>query len=139
MSKIKAMVKRKLFREIDKRGEEIVKLCADIVRIPSENSPGDTTELAGFLRDYLKGKGIKVKTLEPKENTPSRVATIKGKEEHPHLVMNPHMDVFPADVGVPWDFDPFGEIVKEGKIMGRGAARYERRSGCLSLCLLLNQ
>ena len=41
-----------------------------------------------------------------------------GAGEAPALVLNGHIDVVPAGAG--WSMDPFGGVVKDGKIWGRG-------------------
>ena len=115
-------LKKKIWKVIDSRKDEIIKLCCDTIKIPSDNPPGDTTELAIFFRRYLEERGFEVEYFEAREGNPNLVATIEGSEKGPHLVLNGHMDQFPAEVGEPWSVDPYSGEVKDGRIYGRGAS-----------------
>jgi len=117
-----ASVKGRVLAELDRRKDELLKLCCDVVRIPSENPPGDTTAVADFLTRYIEGKGIKVKRYEPKKGMHNLVAVIEGTRDKPNFVLNAHMDEFIADVGKPWSFPPFAGEIKQGKILGRGVS-----------------
>jgi succinyl-diaminopimelate desuccinylase len=111
------MSKARLFAELRRRRGELVDLCARLIRIPSENPPGPTTELVTFIRAYLNARGIKPEIYEPQRGRPNLVATLG--EGRPNLVLAAHLDEFPAGEG--WSFPPFAGIVRDGKIMGRGA------------------
>ena len=114
-------LKRKIWEMIDERKEEIVALCSDMISIPSDNPPGDTTKLAKFLIDYLEQRELQVDVYEPLEGSPNLVATIEGSQEGPHLVLNGHLDQFPAEVGEKWNVGPYSGLVEDGRIYGRGA------------------
>ncbi len=113
-------LKRRLFQEIDRRKEEIARLCSCIIKVPSENPPGDTTAVASLLRDHLNEIGFKPMWYEPKKGIVNLVAKTKGRER-PSLVLNAHMDVFPAGDRKRWDFDPYSGKVSSTKVYGRGA------------------
>jgi len=114
--------KKKILVELDRRKDEVITLLCDLIRIPSENPPGDTTEIASFLTSYLEKRRITVQRYETEKGMPNLVATIEGTKEKPNFVLNGHMDEFPAEVGKPWDFPPRAGEVRQGKIMGRGAS-----------------
>ena len=97
------MNKKEILAELGRRRKELVGLCSRLIRIPSENPPGDTTKLAAFIRTYLKAKGFKTKIYEPKKGRPNIVASIG--QGRPNLVLSGHMDEFPAGEG--WTFPPF--------------------------------
>ncbi len=109
--------KKEILAELGRRRKELVGLCSRLIRIPSENPPGDTTKLAAFIRSYLKAKGFKTKIYEPMKGRPNIVASIG--QGRPNLVLSGHMDEFPAGEG--WTFPPFSGTVRNGKILGRGA------------------
>ena len=109
--------KKEILAELGRRRKELVWLCSRLIRIPSENPPGDTTKLAAFIKTYLKAKGFKTKIYEPKKGRPNIVASIG--QGRPNLVLSGHMDEFPAGEG--WTFPPFSGTVRNGKILGRGA------------------
>ncbi|MBS7631457.1 ArgE/DapE family deacylase [Candidatus Bathyarchaeota archaeon] len=115
-------LKEEACKRIEEKGRDVVKLCSDVIKIPSDNPPGDTSQLAAFLKEYLEERGIRVRSYEPKEGSPNLVATVDGTRDRPHLILNAHMDQFPAEVGETWSFSPYSGEVKDGKIHGRGAA-----------------
>ena len=51
--------KARLVAELRRRQAELIELCAALVRIPSENPPGDTTRIAAFVVRYLRERGIR--------------------------------------------------------------------------------
>ena len=108
----------KILKQLKAKENEITRLCSELIRIPSENPPGVTTELASYIRNLLQDKGISVSVYEPEKGKPNLIASI-GCEEHPHLVLNAHMDEFPAGE-VSWN--AFGGKIIDGNIVGRGAS-----------------
>ena len=121
--------KEKVQRLIDERREEILQLCSDMVRIPSENPPGDMGEMASFLRGFLEERGFAVEAYEPEKGRINLVARIGAGE--PTLILNGHMDVVPAGDRERWDFPPYCGELREGKILGRGAT--DMKGGLTSL------
>src|SRR5437773_8531262 len=106
-----------LREEVKRRRGELYELCASLIRIPSENPPGDTTALVAFVTDYLTARGLKPQIHEPKAGMPNLVATLGTGRRN--LVLSGHLDEFPAGDG--WTFPPFAGTLADGKIMGRGA------------------
>jgi succinyl-diaminopimelate desuccinylase len=100
-----------------RRRGELVDLCAGLVRIPSENPPGDTTRLASFIVRYLRARGFSPRVYEPKRGMPNVVARLG--QGRPNLVLAAHLDEFPAGSG--WSFPPFSGALRRGRILGRGA------------------
>ena len=116
-----ARLKKKIWEEIEERRKDIINLCSDMIKIPSDNPPGDTAQLASYLKEYLENRDITVEQYEPLEGSPNLVATIEGSRPGPHLILNGHLDQFPADVGEEWSVDPYSGLVRDGRIYGRGA------------------
>ena len=87
--------------DLDRRHDEFVELCAQLLRRPSENPPGDTTAVTAFVADYLHGHGIAHEVIAaPEQPTlPNIVASFAGEAgAGPHLVLNGHLDVFPPAI-----------------------------------------
>jgi succinyl-diaminopimelate desuccinylase len=111
------MLKPRLIDELRKRQSDLFALCSRLVQIPSENPPGDTVQLASFIRDYLAALRIPVEWHEPMAGRPNLVATIGSGS--PNLVLSGHLDEFPAGQG--WTRPPFSGAIEDGRIWGRGA------------------
>jgi succinyl-diaminopimelate desuccinylase len=117
-----ADIKQRLWADIDKRRDELARLCADCLRIPAENPSGDTTAIANHYAQLLERAGLAVERFEPKPGIVSLVSTQKGQRDNPRFVLNGHLDHFPADDLSLWTFPPYEGIIRGGKIMGRGVS-----------------
>lgn len=107
-----------LIQKVNKDGE-LVELLQNLLKIPSDNPPGDTTALAKYIHDYLKENNIESNIIVTKPGIANVVSsTGEGK---PHLVLNGHLDTFPANVGESWNVSPYSGELRNGKIYGRGA------------------
>ncbi|MEN6297030.1 MAG: ArgE/DapE family deacylase [Rectinema sp.] len=111
--------KSSLWDIIDKRKNEIVGLCSDLIRIPSENPPGNVDEIVSFISQFLAKNGIESRITGPAPEYPNIIAGI-GKG--PVLLFNGHCDVVPARDRARWNFDPFGGEITSTTIRGRGTS-----------------
>ena len=111
---------------MDGAADEIVQFTADLVRIPTVNPPGEEYEpCAHLLGDFLKRRGFGVEYIaaegRPEHSTRyPRVNVVGSRRGGPGPVvhLNGHIDVVPAGEG--WTVDPFGGVVRDGRIYGRG-------------------
>ena len=130
-------LKAKVLREIDARMPEFERLLGDVVRIPTDNPPGDTTACVSFLADYLKSRGLPADVYEPQSTLQSLVSYATGAERGRNLVLNGHLDQFPAGDSRDWSFDPYSGECREGRILGRGVGDMKAGSMASLICLLL--
>jgi succinyl-diaminopimelate desuccinylase len=100
--------------------KEVIDLARDLIRIPSENPPGNEKEVAEFIHTKMKEIGLDAVAVEAERNRPNIIGRLKGKNPHPRLLLNGHTDVVPAGEG--WQVDPYQGVIKNGKLYGRGAA-----------------
>jgi len=107
----------KVLRKIDR--QRIISLTRELIRIPSNNPPGNELEVAELLNEKLKELGFKTKIFEAEKNRPNVIGVLEGSKGSPKLILNGHSDTVPA--GEWWEVDPYGAEIKEGKIFGRGA------------------
>ncbi len=111
-----------LLKRIDADEKEIINLCSNLVRIPSENPPGDTQRLVEFVASFLKGKGFETQIHAPRKEMPNIVARVQGKEKGRRLVFNGHLDTYPAGDHGLWRRPPFSGQAEDGKLFGRGVS-----------------
>jgi succinyl-diaminopimelate desuccinylase len=105
----------------DERGA-LVDFFSGFVKAKSPNPPGDTREAVDFLCKFLTNRGIDYKIVAPQATMPNIVASFTGASAGRHLVLNGHIDVFPAGDGAGWKRDPWSGEVADGVVWGRGAA-----------------
>jgi succinyl-diaminopimelate desuccinylase len=115
-------MRHQVLEEIAARRGELEDLCSACVRIPGINPPGNTTEIAAFARAYLERLGIAVDVYEPLPGAPNLVASIGRAGARPGLVVNGHLDTFPAAEGEWRHGDPFSGGQFDGRIYGCGSS-----------------
>lgn len=99
---------------------ETIERLQTLIRFDTTNPPGNEGELAAYLVRTLEGEGIDTQLLVPVENRAAVVARIKGNGKKRPVMLMAHMDV----VGVErdkWSCDPFGGVIRDGYLYGRGA------------------
>ena len=104
--------------------DDAIKICQELIRIPSVNfgeGKGDESAVADYIVKCLAEVGIAAKIYESAPNRCNVIARIKGSDSsRPGLVVHGHTDVVPANAD-DWSVDPFGGVIKDGMIWGRGA------------------
>ena len=110
--------KQTLLEQVNENGE-LITLLQNLLRIPSDNPPGDTTAITDYIKQYLLQNEIESRIITTKPGIANIVATVGSGS--PHLVLNGHLDTFPAEVGEPWSIPPYSGELREDRIYGRGA------------------
>jgi len=96
-----------------------IELTQELVRINSENPPGNERAIAKYIKDFLDDLKIPTEIIEFEKNRFDVVASIgSGKG----LMLNGHMDTVPAGDINNWKYDPFEARIVDGKIFGRGTS-----------------
>lgn len=98
----------------------IVDLLRQLIKIDSQNPPGNEAKIIALIRGYLKKIGVKSRIYEFKKNRPNLVCEIKSRNRRRKILLTPHVDTVPA-LGR-WKFGPFSGKIHKGRIYGRGAS-----------------
>lgn len=113
---------------VDEAADEVVDFTSALIRIPTVNPPGECYDAcAHAIGEKLTACGFDVEYLPADgrpEHTPShpRVNVMgrrPGRQPRPTVHLNGHLDVVPPGSG--WTVDPFGGLVRDGRVYGRGA------------------
>ena len=106
------------WQQVEKHALEFLQ---QYVRIRSINPPADTAAAAALVKAELERNGLAPKLYRsgPGGQT-NLVVRLKGRDasKKPLLLLN-HLDVVPVDEKA-WKIDPFGAILRDGYIWGRG-------------------
>ncbi len=98
-------------------------LLQKYVRIASVNPPANTVQAAALIKGELEAAGFtpKLYTSGPDGQT-NMIVRLAGRDrsKKPLLLLN-HFDVVPVDAKAWGGVDPFGALIKDGQIWGRGA------------------
>jgi acetylornithine deacetylase/succinyl-diaminopimelate desuccinylase-like protein len=101
-------------------GDETVELLRRYLAIDTTNPPGN--EIAGtrFLAEVLAREGIASETAESAPGRANLVARLAGDGSLGGIVLHHHIDVVYADRRY-WTVDPFGGVLSDGYLYGRGS------------------
>jgi succinyl-diaminopimelate desuccinylase len=103
-------------------GNEVTAVAQRLVRVPSENPPGDTRAVCEAVAEELGPAGFEIELYEPLEGFASVIATYEFPEPGRTLILNGHVDVVPVGLtAADWTHDPFGAELAEGRLYGRGS------------------
>ncbi len=113
---------------VREHAEAETRFLAEIVRIPSDNPPGDCSRSAEAVATLLEGLGFQVE----RHKVPESLVKANGMISATNLIvrrrfrqgqtiaLNAHGDVVPPGSG--WTHDPYGAEIVDGWMVGRGAA-----------------
>jgi len=97
----------------------LIRLTQRLIRIDSQNPPGDEIRIGSFVKSYLAALSLKPKIYEFKKRRTNILVTLEGRKKKRSLLLTPHLDTVPQ--GRSWHFKPFAATIHQGKIYGLGA------------------
>ena len=114
---------------VDARFDEEVAFLAELVKVPSDNPPGDCAPHAEVTAALLEKLGFEV-SCHPVPEAVVKAAGMKTATNlvarrvfgsgGPVIALNIHGDVVPPGEG--WTADPYGAEIRDGWMYGRGVA-----------------
>jgi succinyl-diaminopimelate desuccinylase len=113
---------------LETQREAQVRFLAELVKVPSDNPPGDCARHAERTAELLEGLGFTVErhpvpeTLIRANGMKSAINLVVRRRfgEGPVIALNAHGDVVPPGEG--WSKDPYGADIADGWMYGRGVA-----------------
>lgn len=121
--------------EIIVNESELIELCSDLIRIDSQNPPGNTEKIIEYICEYLDSYNIKSSTFEASPGRIGLVASI-GLEKEPELILCGHADTVPIGDPANWKKDALSGALEDGYIYGRGASDMKAGLGGLIYTLV---
>ncbi|GLR80330.1 ArgE/DapE family deacylase (plasmid) [Azospirillum oryzae] len=113
---------------VNARFDEEVRFLAELVKVPSDNPPGDCAPHAVRAAELLEAMGFTVE----RHPVPPELVRANGMisatnlvirhrfGDGPTVALNAHGDVVPPGEG--WSSDPYGAEIRDGVMYGRGVA-----------------
>ena len=99
---------------------EILRHYRALLQIDTSSPPGNETRAVDYLKQVFEKEGIPVETFALDPARANLVARIEGNGTKRPILLMAHTDV----VGVQrekWPVDPFGAVIRDGYVWGRGA------------------
>jgi acetylornithine deacetylase/succinyl-diaminopimelate desuccinylase family protein len=118
-----------VLEQVEQRFADEQNFLAELVKIPTDNPPGDCAAHAVKTQELLEQLGFTVEAHPVPEEEVRAVGMIsatnlivrrKFGEGGPTVALNAHGDVVPPGLG--WTQDPYGAAVIEDTMFGRGVA-----------------
>ncbi len=121
-------VRAVLERFVESRFDAEVAFLAELVKVPSDNPPGDCAPHAARAAELLEGLGFEVERHAVDEHAVrangmlSAVNLVVRRRfgDGPVIALNAHGDVVAPGDG--WSANPYGAEIRDGWMYGRGAA-----------------
>lgn len=136
------MHRDRLQASVDEAREEILALARDLVRLETVNSgvmpTGGETAACELLSRKLRTEGgadVEVVARAPERG--NLIARLPGEDSSSRLLLMSHSDVVPAGDERAWTKPPFGGVVEEGRLYGRGAADMKGTVAAEAMALIL--
>jgi succinyl-diaminopimelate desuccinylase len=116
------MTYEKYLSEIQAMRGELGTVTAELVRKPSETPPSDTRAVADSVVQYVKTiPGVDVTVYDSEEPIRNIVAVLKSGKPGKRLILNGHLDTYPAGDHSAWTHSPFSGLSEGERIYGRGS------------------
>lgn len=96
-----------------------IRILQKMVQTNTVNPPGNEKQLAQWIADELARAGIDVEFRDMGDNRANVIGRIKGTGERKALLFDGHLDTVPPGK---WTEDPWGGIIKEGRLYGLGTS-----------------
>jgi acetylornithine deacetylase/succinyl-diaminopimelate desuccinylase family protein len=114
-------LERKFLQKVDSLSTELVDLTREMIRVPSENPPGDEHGISELVAQKMKAIGFEVELVEPKPRRVNTLGTLRSSGKGRSFLFNGHYDTVPVGNREFWSVDPFEGLVRNGRIYGRGS------------------
>ena len=105
------------------RAREARGWLADLIKINTSNPPGNEQAAAKYVAGVLVKEGLTPEVLEVAAGRSAVVARLRSSavaQPSKALLLVAHLDTVPVDKSR-WTVDPFGAVMKDGYLYGRGA------------------
>ena len=115
---------------VDRSREEMVQFMVEMLKIKAvnpEGGGGGEYERALFVQRWIEKIGAKITRHDfvdnrvPEKTRANLTTVIRGKDTSRTLWFAAHLDTVPEGSRDLWSTDPYGPIVKDGKVFGRGS------------------
>ncbi|MGQ0568464.1 MAG: M20/M25/M40 family metallo-hydrolase [Armatimonadota bacterium] len=112
----------RVFADVDRRADAFVADLRQLMRQPSVTvNEAECAACAGLVASTMREAGLEARVL-PARHNPMVVGQSPQRLGRPTLLITGHYDVVEAGPREAWTSDPFAAELRDGDIVGRGAA-----------------
>jgi acetylornithine deacetylase/succinyl-diaminopimelate desuccinylase-like protein len=126
-------------RLFDEVKNEITAILSNLIRINTTNPPGNELKAASYLKSVLSAHGFDCEIIKSAPKRANIITRMKGTGKKPNLLLLSHLDVVAANKKQ-WSINPFGGLIKDGYVWGRGALDMKGMTAIeIMVCILLKR
>jgi acetylornithine deacetylase/succinyl-diaminopimelate desuccinylase-like protein len=114
---------QQIVSEMERLHQDALIWLADLIKIDTTNPPGNELAAAKYIAGVLEKEGISAEVIETAPGRGIVIARLRAgaiPDPSQALLLLGHTDVVGVD-RAKWTVDPFGGVVKDGYLYGRGA------------------
>ncbi|HYA16225.1 MAG TPA: M20/M25/M40 family metallo-hydrolase [Bryobacteraceae bacterium] len=115
---------------------EILQHYRSLIQINTSSPPGNETLAVDYLKKVLEKEGIPVQVFAQDAKRANLVARLKGSGKKRPVLIMAHTDVVPVQ-REKWPVDPFGAVLKDGYVWGRGSRDDKDKLAAMLMTILL--
>lgn len=115
----------RLINQVEERQGELIHLLEKLIEFKTPAPPARNTEEAQqFISSFLRERGFTIDKWDVYPGDPNVVGVLKGlrSNHYKSLIINGHIDVAEVNEGEDWITNPFTPVIRDGAVIGRGAA-----------------
>ncbi|WP_286230023.1 M20/M25/M40 family metallo-hydrolase [Neobacillus mesonae] len=127
---------KKGITESEPTDSKTAKLLQELLRFDSTNPGGQTLDQAKYLKKLFDKAGAQTEIIKTPEGQAHFIARLKGDGSQQPVLLAGHADVVPAEKES-WTVDPFGGVIKDGYVMGRGAMDFKGGQAVFASAVLM--
>ena len=120
----------------DRQNAETLRHFRALVQIDTSNPPGNEGKLVDYLKKVIEAEGVPAETFALDPNRPNLVARLQGNGSRRPVLILAHTDVVRVERDK-WPVDPFGAVMKDGYIWGRGTTDDKDKLTAMLMTFLL--
>lgn len=123
---------------VERERERLISFYQELVRIPTVwGEAGPLRVAAELIASTLLPAGYEVDLADSgTDGMPMVIARLPGSGGGRSVLFNGHMEVYPPSTS--WSVDPFGGVIRDGKLYGQGAADMKGGTAAMTMaCWLL--
>lgn len=110
----------------DEHTMDVTRICSELVRIRSDNPPGETEDIIHYIMGLLESIGL---SSELVRNRGGR-CNLVSRQDNSQLLLCGHVDVVPA-LAEGWTHPPFSGLITADAVHGRGSS--DMKGGCAAI------
>ncbi len=129
---LNSKVSADLLQSVADSRESLIELAQQLVQIPTESPESDTAAAVRLLSERLaRIDDVCIEVLTAKEPVRNLMASFSTGRPGRRLVLNGHLDTYPAGNPGDWSASPFSGHIHDGRLYGRGSADMKAGASCL--------